>query len=362
MASPCSWITGWRRTLAKIHDVEGVIPSSTERSGTGPRPDPRLLLVAGESLAESWGLSVDPREIDWLIRSHLNRRESSVFELEARIPDSAPATVFYKIHLEPETSDTDERLRRRSLLTDSLRRSQILTDEFNRIGADHGVRAAAVLALDPSGLSVVTLGVAGRSLDSVLGDSRTRSARLNALETAQRVGLACRLIDTVSDSLAPPEGDDSMCRLVDHYLRRYPLSEQKEQERLSERLSELLELAMGGSCPLAFCHGDLQQDNVLVGNEGIALIDFRWAPRVRGFDLSQTVLRIEYRKAFKGAWHRRLADDVVAGYGDPSIRDTPGWALVEMMFLMRTMQMRRRNPVAARIRRARSLRELRARL
>jgi hypothetical protein len=121
MASPCSWITGWRRTLAKIHDVEGVIPSSTERSGTGPRPDPRLLLVAGESLAESWGLSVDPREIDWLIRSHLNRRESSVFELEARIPDSAPATVFYKIHLEPETSDTDERLRRRSVLTDSLR-------------------------------------------------------------------------------------------------------------------------------------------------------------------------------------------------------------------------------------------------
>jgi len=284
---------------------------------------------------------------------------SSVFELEARLPEGTSTTVYYKTHSEPETSDSDELLRRRGLLIESLRRSRALTEEFNRIGAEHGVQAATVLACDPARLAVVTLGMVGRPLDSVFRETRSEAARLGALDAARRVGLACRLIDTLSDSLAPPKGD-SMRRFVDHYLQRYPLPEKLEQTRLSERLNALLELAMAAPRPLAFCHGDLQQDNVLVGNESIGLIDFRWAPRTRGFDITQTALRIEYRSSIRRLWQQRLAEELVAGYGDPKIRDTPGWVLVEMAFLMRTMHMKRRNRVAGRMNRARALRELRS--
>lgn len=320
--------------------------------------DVGLLAQAASQLCTHLGLDCDPKAVRWSVGSGPEqRRTATVFELVASLPDGRSERVFYKRFQEPAWDDS-QRSEERWAAT--LERSRTLTSALNESGQKHMVCAAPVLTVDTRSATIITLGVNGRTLESLLRSAALGVRRRQIEAKLNQLGVACRLIDDVANTQPPSGQHTDLTWWVDHYMRMLPDAEQGWSKDFRQLMQVWADETMTAPRHLSYCHGDLQGGNVLVDGPWLNLIDFRWATRPRGFDLVQTALRLEHRP-WKGTLPTaRLRDALLAGYGDPNMRDTPLWHLVEAMFLLRRLHLRRRNSLRAALDRARALKRLRA--
>lgn len=287
--------------------------------------DSRLLAAAAETALPGHG-----RSIDWSIFRRMDRRYSTVYELKAFAPTVGGFTAFYKIHRQPQAAMWMDTERYLGELESALRRAPRLVDLLNRGQDLSGITAAPILACDPEQLVLVTLGMSGVPLAKMLSSRNPK-----ALGAVMKLGAACRLIDNLKAPGEAGASAEGMTWLIDFYLDRFSLPSGHSKSQLSAHLKSLLDGALQEANPISYCHGDLLGGNVLVATDRIGLIDFRWAPRTRGYDLAHSALRIKYKWPWTTSWGTRLTKALLDGYGDPTVIGSPGWELVEVMFLIR---------------------------
>lgn len=322
--------------------------------------DAELLAEAASQLCTHLGLDCDPGAVRWSVASGPEqRRTATVFELVASLPGNRSERVFYKGFQEPAWNDS-RRSGGGNQWAETLERSWTLTRAFNDSGEKLMVRAAPVLTVDTRSSTIITLGVNGRTLESLLRSAALGIRRSQVMAMLNQLGVACRLIDDVANTYPPsgPQGD--LTWWVDHYMRTYPIPEEGWSKDIGPRMRSWADETMTTPKPLSYCHGDLQGGNVLMDGHWLNLIDFRWAIRPRGFDLVQTALRLENRPWNGFLPTAGMREALLAGYGDTNMRDTPVWHLVEAMFLLRRLHLRRRNSLRAAQDRARAYERLRA--
>jgi Phosphotransferase enzyme family len=326
------------------HSGGAGLTSPRSEDPTASLPDARLLSGAAERLRQLELLPEGEERWDDLGRRDLVR--STVRALAVRAGSAEPVRVFHK-RIKPR-----EGSKKTGIVMAELRESLAVAQEMENALASHlppGVTIARTLAVDTDRLESVTLAVPGGALGALWRRSLTPASRRHVRDAVRLVGATCRVMEEhcgyegeLHDRLT---GDD----VVDRRLGRVAdFFEGSEFQTIGETLTTLERAALEMETPVVRVHGDLNSTNVLVGDEGIGIIDFSWQARLRLSDLSHFAFRLEYESGSPPGFARELVGSLLDGYGDPQVTTTPAWRFLRYSKLLRVVAVgaRSKHPLA----------------
>lgn len=297
------------------------------------RPDQDLLDEAGRRAGEILGVAEGV--LRWQVADRLDRRTSTVFRLRAETPSGRSIGAYYKRSI-PPPYQPERRQRWIDTVRAGLSRAMLLEARLTPRADEIGFDFSRALAVDPAGLSSVTLEVRGQPFGKshlhLLGERRRRAVHL-----LERAGRAARAIEDCTEE--PIEIDTAgRAAAIERRVERVRSSLPPAViDRLENRMAELDRKATGHARSLIYAHGDLSPTNILVG-ERMGLIDFTWPAKVRGFDVAHLAFRLEYDTALPPTWTAHLTRALLEGYGVPDATEQAGWHLVRLTKLLKIVE------------------------
>jgi tRNA A-37 threonylcarbamoyl transferase component Bud32 len=272
-----------------------------------------LLAEALETAKALYG-STEAHDDRWFVGKEVRTRSSMLVHLRLPLADRSQVFAYYKVYDERHGSKAATRLARSAELTNAL---ALLCE-------GEGITVPRVLAVRPEASTIVTSGVPGRPLGSMVNHSLTRGRRRSASDVYRKIGRAVHLIETatlpdepVSD-LAQWDGTDEALTTARGFLP--PV----EWRWLRAQLVESYEAARADAEGM-FAHGDLGGGNVLLSADGIGLVDFQWQVRWKGYDLATVACRSFHHPAVTERWGSALIHALLEGYGDHGVTSSPAW-------------------------------------
>lgn len=289
----------------------------------------------------------------WEVVERLDRKRSVIF-LVRLVTGAGPIDAYYKTDI-GRPHESVPNVARREAISQGLTRAARLTDKLIDSGRGRGIGAARILAADPASQTVVTAAVAGSSLHGGRLPPVSREERNRQRTAFETVGAAARLVEEAgaADLAATPARDVVLWDLLEFRLgASVPMLGPRLAHQVERRLESLADELSTGTA--AYVHGDLSRGNILADEVGINLIDFRWVARPRTFDVSHLTYRLEYELPMPDPWRRELVRLVIAGYGVPSLTESPLWQMNRLQHLLGLTSRQGRRGDSLRKRRGRS--------
>lgn len=325
--------------------------TSRRRAVAAPNPD---VLAAAAARLEALGVVAAGSRLEWEVVRRFDRRRSVVFQVRAAVAGTAAVDAYYKSDIGRPHETTPNEVRKQTI-SDGLEIAAELTDGLIDLARDRRIGAARVLATDPATQTIVTAAVAGRPLgkSKMPPLSRTERARTRSLFTA--VGEAARLIEEAAREAASGVAP-APAVMWDLIEWRLEASHAAIGPRLATRVESSLKALSADLSrdDAVYVHGDFSRGNILVDGDKINMIDFRWVPRLRSFDVSHIAYRIDYDLPFPDPWRTQLVRAVLDGYGQPDLTTSAPWRINRIQHLLGITSRRARRGDFLRKRRARS--------
>lgn len=294
-------------------------------------PDPEVLAKAQERLS-AWLDDADLGE--WKVGERMDRPRSSLFPLQVET-SGGPVGAFYKVVLPSRKGTEDRHELRADRARTGLERTIELEDRLAVLAHGSGVSFARTLAVDPATLTAVNLKVEGEPFGSTLSKlvpgPRLSKARSSLVTTGRAAALIERCtVDPVQDR------EDERVDLMDRRLERIaPFFDEGVNRRLRLLANDLYAESSSGDHPFAYVHGDFSPTNIFVSEEGIGLIDFEWAPRIRTFDIANLAFRLEYDTFVPATLVAPLVTALIEGYGRPGLTESATWRYHRLGMLLK---------------------------
>ena len=246
-------------------------------------------------------------------------------------------TAFYKVMLPSTSGDPDRHLIRVDRARTSLTRAIALEDRLAAKLEGEPIVFSRALAVDPESLTSVTVGVPGEPLGGLVRHLLTPARVRRAAGWLELTGRAARVIEACTVEEVD-DREDERSDLMDRRLDRLEgVLSPETMDRLRRLLGDLYKEALAAEQPLTYAHGDFSPTNLLV-DEGIGLIDFEWVPRLRVFDLSNLVFRLEYETALPTRVVSPLVEAALHGYGDSEVVASPQWRFHRISNLLKVVR------------------------
>lgn len=314
-----------------------------------PEINPRVLAAAVKRLEHSTGIPCAAHE--WRI-VRFERPHSVIHRLTDKTSD---VVLYYKAYLprRHEHGDSVDSLRNR------LARAVSLTDGLIQETDGTRISPAPVLATDSSNLTIVTLGVCGREIGRDFHFALPgKSSKI--LDHARLIGKACAAIERFTGKRPAPFDSNGFMSQIENRLRNSEIRK-SQTTWLRREIHDLLidRLASDSS---VYVHGDLSLSNILVARKGIALIDFGWVSRFRGFDVGLLCYRLLGMDKLRPRWGRRIRSTVMAEYEEQvgSSLDLTSLQLVNLILLVRGLRSTSKNRIVSRLALDRMITDVRA--
>jgi hypothetical protein len=241
--------------------------------------------------------------------------------------------VFYKV-LFPAPIDLESPKRWEQAVAEGLARTEGLDGELARRLDGEPITFSQTLLVDIPSSTHITLGVEGEPFGKAWRHALGGARKRRALESLGLAGRAAALIEECTTT--PPEvGRQEFDRITEKTRRRLGRAMPDVMAgKVASRLEEL-EAETFGKGDFVYAHGDVSSTNLLVREGAIGLIDFAWAPRLRGFDVARFAYRLEYDTVTTRAWADAAVNALLNGYGDPDFNRSPSWLALRVPWLLK---------------------------
>jgi hypothetical protein len=294
-----------------------------------------ILKEAADSLRSimGWPPSAD---LKWSVGDRVDRRHSSIFLLRAEAVQSH-ANVYYKI-FHPPAGESEGGRRWTDYVVEGLGRTVELDKGLAELLSGKPIMISQTLAADPDTMTQVTLGVDGEAIGKIWRHSLTGGRRERIVHALALTGHAAALIERLSPQSIPLDARAMERRREKRLMRMERTLIEPTLAKLARRMEEVDAAVLDDPHPNAYAHGDLSSTNVLLRRPGIGLIDFSWAPRLRGFDMARFAFRLEYDTVTTRIWAKEMVDALLRGYGQPELVTSPRWVALRVPWLLKIVE------------------------